>query len=84
MRVNKWHPSVSCTQTREVIDVDELLLWDILGLSDPKILHLFMLQRQEGRTLLFQCLLNLKENRIDTKHLQSMFYFCKSFEWGQI
>ena len=79
MKVNHGMPSISGTHTDNIMDIDRLLLWDILGLSDSKILYLFMLQRQEDRTLLFQCLLNLNENSIATKHLQSNFDFCKSF-----
>lgn len=66
-------PIISGTHTDKIMEIDRLLLWDILGLSDSKILYLFMLQRQEDRMLFFQCLLNLNENRIATKNLQRIY-----------
>lgn len=44
-----------------------------MRLSGSKILYLVTLQRQEDRTLLFQCLLKLNEDRIATKHLQNVY-----------
>lgn len=73
MKVNHGMLSISGTHTDKLMDIDRLLLWDILGILDSKILYLFMLQRQEDTMLLFQFLLNLNENRIATKHLQSIY-----------
>lgn len=70
IKANHGPISIPGMHTDKVMDIDKLLLRNILGHSDSKILYLFMLQRQEDRMLLFLCLLMLNENRIVTKHLQ--------------
>lgn len=70
IKLNHDLTSIPGMHTDKVMDIDRLLLRNILGLSDSKILYSFMMQRQEDRMLLFLCLLKLNENRIATKLLQ--------------